>query len=634
MLDKMQRALADGSHLFIRSWLLACLTIVSLSLLYVPVFSVGLGENPSEGAGWMVPVLTSLLFTLLIQPFLKAALIGSYGQVRQTPHITIKEFVAYGGRFYRPVLMLTLLLMLMGMVVGLVGVLIWLWVPKGVDLQQQSGLIVFASLLVIPFIELAPIMIVLKRSRTWQAVKDSYRLIGQYPLEMVPLIALFWGIPALLSWAIWGVPSIETLHQFGRMVIALPFLIVATPTMINYLAERIGPLESLDAPVAKIGISRPLAIGLGVALVFALVGVMVPVYLSLFPPRSLARPAELDHPRVVAGEALLSKSLFLEEARVGVVTDIRVKSGDAGIERRIAGRKGAVVVDAQSHVISAVTFDRRASEIQFIDVNGDGVFEYMDRGGHGWQDAALFDQAGKTLWRYGGMPGVDDMTAGDLDGDGKPEFVVGFNGGGGVRLLNGVGKVEWQEADRNVWHVEIIDTNGDGTPEIVHSNASGQITIRDWRGGIINRVRPHEPGLYFSGFSVARWPDKNSRPCLLVPGDGKVWLLDFQGNKVVELNAPNSNLHALHADVTGLHVKFGGDHTDYFVVLVNYDLYGRAILYLYRPSLELGELVYQEILPESAASLATVTLDQSGTEALLVGGNGKVWRYELRETGH
>jgi len=40
---------------------------------------------------------------------------------------------------------------------------------------------------------------------------------------------------------------------------------------------------------------------------------------------------------------------------------------------------------------------------------------------------------------------MDDMAAGDLDGDGVPEFVAGYNGGGGVRLFDASGKSRWRQ---------------------------------------------------------------------------------------------------------------------------------------------------------------------------------------------
>ena len=632
-LNKMRQALAEGYHLLIQSKVLACLTVtvITLSFMYLPVAS---DKNLQKGTWWLISVmLTSFLFVLIVQPFLKAAFIGSYGQLLQKSDITLKEFFIYGRRFYLSVLMLTLLIMLMGMVVtlvtGWVGFLISLilsWAPERIDLKNHTGLMHLAYLLMIPLYELAPIIIVLKRLSPWQAMKESYCIIGQHPL-LVPLIVLFWSIPDLLSWVIWGAPSIETPNTFSRVLISFPFLVVATPTMINYLAGRIGPLESLDAPVPKMKIGRPLAIAGGVMLVLPLIGIMVSVYLQFFPPKSMARPTALDPPGVIAGDGLLSKNLIFENATVGAVTDIHVSSGTTATEYRLAGSKGSVVVDAQFHVTSAITFDRKAVDVHPIDVNQDGLFEYMDRGGHGWQNAALFDQNGKVLWRYRGWFGINDMVAGDLDGDGEPEFVVGSNGGGGVRLLNKAGKVEWQKDDGNVWHVEIIDTSGDGIPEIVHSNALGQITIRDRQGGVISRVKPQYQDLYFSNFSIARWPNKKGQNYLLVPGEGKAWLLDFQGNQFEELRMPNSDGHG---EITGLRVEFGDDRTDYLAVLVNYSQHDRAVLYLYDTSMQLSKLIYQEILPESASSLATNVLDQSGGETLLVGGNGKVWRYNLK----
>jgi hypothetical protein len=69
------------------------------------------------------------------------------------------------------------------------------------------------------------------------------------------------------------------------------------------------------------------------------------------------------------------------------------------------------------------------------------------------------DATGKPLWSYGaGSNGVDDMVAGDLNGDGLLQFAVGFNGGGGIHLLNSQGKKLWEFPDGNVWHVEIVVT--------------------------------------------------------------------------------------------------------------------------------------------------------------------------------
>jgi hypothetical protein len=621
-LTPLLHALSGGYQLLIRSPLLAVLAVVAQCLTYLPVVMLVSDYDFKEGLWLVASVLVSLFTTLLIQPFVRAALIGSYAQVKQHARLTIPEFFAHGARFYWPLLTLTLLFMLGSLVLGAVVSLL----PDTTDYLTYPEVLLLGPLLVIPLIELAPIMIVLKRMRPWPAVVRSYQLVGQYPLELVSLIVLLWGLPSLLSWLVWGRPSVSTGYEIDRAVVSLFFLILAVPTLVNWSIEKLGPAEQLDAPAQGMGLRRSVVMVLGVVFVFTVIGSVWSVY-RMFLSQSTARPAELEQPGVLIGGDLMSRRLLFEDARVGTVTDIQVKRSTAGVEYHVAGRQGALVADQQAHVTAFVIFDKRGSEVHPVDVDGDGRSEYLNRGGHGWQDASLIAHDGTTVWRHGGTPGVDDMAAGDLDGDGLPEFVVGMHGSGGVRRLNRSGGVDWQEADSNVWHVEIIDTDGDGMLEIVHSNASGQITVRNQAGAVLNRATPSASDLYMSGFSIATWPHRAGQAHLLVPRDGKVLLVDFYGNKVVEFVAPVADRYG---DIQGLHIDSRRDGTGYFAVLVNYDRHNRAILYLYRPSLEFGDLVYQEILTESSMALATVTLDQTGTDALLVGGSGKVWQYEFQ----
>ena len=212
---------------------------------------------------------------------------------------------------------------------------------------------------------------------------------------------------------------------------------------------------------------------------------------------SIAPPA-LKRPAVLLGGDKLQKSQVLNDPTLGSITDI-ILNPSADSSLGVAGTGGAVFLDSAGAVTSRVKFASRVSSAHFVDVMGNSVWEFLNRGGHGWGDASLLDDRGNVVWTYGGMPGVDDMAAGDVDGDGILDFVVGFNGSGGVRRLDRNGKLIWQQPGGNVWHVEVVDTDHDGKPEVLHSDASGAIAVRGADGHLLRQIRP---GAYCAYFSI------------------------------------------------------------------------------------------------------------------------------------
>ncbi len=347
---------------------------------------------------------------------------------------------------------------------------------------------------------------------------------------------------------------------------------------------------------------------------------VAPVMSSIVPP-SLQMPSELESPAVIVGDGLLSKSVFWEGKGVGPVTDIRVGQLDTqpGLEMGIAGSRGAVFADDQGNVNRSVIFKGRSDHVDIIDIENDGVCEFMNRGS--WAIAAsLIDHNGDTVWAY--SAGVDDMAAGDIDGDGSLEFVVGFNGGGGVHLVETNGDRVWRQRDGNVWHVEMADTNGDGQLDIVHSNAAGEMKVRDRNGNILSQARTAP---YFSSFSLCRWPTKTDRKYALLAEDETIWLFDFGGKSVAQFQAPECGKLG-HA--RGVPVKLKSSEREYFAVIVEFRNWERSILYVYDAN---GALIYHEILAETCGSIAAMSLDDSATEKLLIGGKGRVWQYEVED---
>jgi hypothetical protein len=332
-------------------------------------------------------------------------------------------------------------------------------------------------------------------------------------------------------------------------------------------------------------------------------------------------PSGLKEASVVTGADFLTKDVFYTNASLGTITDIALGQLDPapGVEIGVAGTRGAAFLDKQGNLKSAVSFASSADRITMVEVDGDHSCEFMNRGAWG-VDASLMDHRGRTLWTYGGLSGVDDMCAGDVDGDGRREFVVGFNGGDGVHLLDDRGHKKWNRPDGNVWHVETADTNGDGRPEIVHSNAGGEMTVRDSQGNVLSRAKP---AAYFSDFSLCRWPTKSSRQYALSAEDDTIWLYDFRGKTAARFDAPQAGTLG---NAFGVSAKLKPKDPEYLAVLVEFENWNRSIIYVYDGR---GTLVYQEILPEACAAVAAIPSAEPGTETILIGGNGHILQYKL-----
>ena len=350
-------------------------------------------------------------------------------------------------------------------------------------------------------------------------------------------------------------------------------------------------------------------------------------------PELPPRPPVLDNPGILVGAGFLEKHLFLSinpksaESRLKSIlagqqiTDIHVAPPDASSPWKIvvATGYGAVFLDIEGNPVESVAFEQPSpTPVDIVDIEQDGAPEFLKTGL--WTaDLALLNRKGAVQWKYRHGMGINDASAGDLDADGTAEIVVGFNGGGGVRLLNSAGEFLWRkDGGGNIWHTEIADLDNDGRGEIYHSNASGRLVVRSFRGTLLTS---HKFSFYFSDFSLVRWKEDTTPLHLLAAEDDTLYVLASRGKIVAEYPAPHSgtlghargtSLQAGHGDSVFAAVVDLGPHWD------------RTILYVHDYD---GNLLYQEVLKGHCQSLAP--RPTAFGDSLLVGCKGQVWEYSI-----
>ena len=96
------------------------------------------------------------------------------------------------------------------------------------------------------------------------------------------------------------------------------------------------------------------------------------------------------------------------------------------------------------------------------------------------QNVTAYGSDGRLIWSYPGAKGtaIDDVWAADLNGDDLDEVIVGFNGGTGMHVLDGNGRLLWKSTDiGNVWHVSAGDVEGKGRSQVVTTSATGRVHV-------------------------------------------------------------------------------------------------------------------------------------------------------------
>lgn len=176
-------------------------------------------------------------------------------------------------------------------------------------------------------------------------------------------------------------------------------------------------------------------------------------------------------PRVLKGANQFEKREFYNTPGLGDISEILVgwPADREGAALTLVGNEAAHFLDASARLLKEVRFSKNvvcAREVSRLNARGDYGFLTRDQS---WAYPVIFfDSQGQERWTYsaGLLSGVDDSVSLDIEGTTTPDVVVGLNGAGGL-----------------------------------HSDAQGQLLVRNLSGDIIARYLPDR---YVSDFTVTR----------------------------------------------------------------------------------------------------------------------------------
>ena len=345
---------------------------------------------------------------------------------------------------------------------------------------------------------------------------------------------------------------------------------------------------------------------------------------------------------------LARAALYRNAGLTGAISDVQFDrfNPGKGEEIGIAGERGAVFLDRQARVQSAVRFTHAQINTRVIDfkhdssyiddkvaiwaeyqphiicLNHDGCCEYYDNNSY---ESLVLDHHGKINWMVS-TPSINYMAVGDLNGDGQDEFVLSLSGNKGLRVLNSRGKELWRLSCDDVNSVNLIDARQRGRLDILLSRKRySQLTVIDAQ---TRRSRdsylPIAPD-EISKSTFCRWPAADSPLHVLSIGDDVMSCFTIDGKVMKQYYFPKRYSPVERIYATPVILEPG--QQPYFAVLadwINDTSDDASVLLIYDSN---GMPVYQQELGSECRALTTLPAQGGRGEELLVGCTDAVWRY-------
>ena len=308
---------------------------------------------------------------------------------------------------------------------------------------------------------------------------------------------------------------------------------------------------------------------------------------------------------VVSDRIGLKKSVFFKyRSSCTSITDIVQGEFDPhpGDELAFVDCERILVTDLAGHRLKEIRFPSTPLQFNKLTRLGEGLHMMVTGEGQQCGDSAM-----------------------DINGDGKPELLRWSYGGTAQLLKNDERTLIWKTpASERVIRAEFLTDPVPQSTEIIYSTLDKQLVRRNLEGHLIGQSTPDIPAL--NHFHLIPWPTPHSELHVMQFYQDTITILTRTGSPVITLRAPHLKSQLLNVPLRAGWVKFSQAAT-YFAVPSRLYNWPRTVFYLYDAS---GALVYQEVLQGRYAGLGILSRGADQPEAILLGGEGHVLKYEWR----
>lgn len=311
------------------------------------------------------------------------------------------------------------------------------------------------------------------------------------------------------------------------------------------------------------------------------------------------------------------------------------------------------------------TYQDALDKLKIYDFEGDGKCEFVSYSSV--DGVSFFDDQGNATWRYGEQnialgdvwkeqseeerkkeSYITGVFVGDLNNDGISEFLIAKKNDG-IRAYDINKKELWFQPDKYpTADFKILDVDGDGKNDIVELQGQSSI-IRNAGTGEIIRELELDGGT--EDILIAENNEGKKSAQTFRIDENKIIVSDLENKVLWESDASLSEIKNTNAtpsstpidvgngmriepvssfnDTTSVYepkasyVRLRKDKPKFLAVIASFISIPRSNLYVYD---ERGNLVYQELLPEDAETIAVMPAD-NGAEDILIGGKDTIWRF-------